>query len=112
MGQKPTGYVIFPPEGRAFFILAGKGRTPPKTVQERAQLLNSLISYPGLYRIEGDKGITKGDVAWSPDFVGTEQTRFFKVDGDRLQVLTTWGVYPNWPEKGRPRRILTFQRLK
>jgi len=112
MGQKPTGYVIFAAEGRAFFILTGEGRKPPKSAQDRVGLLNSLISYTGMYRIEGDKWITKVDVAWSPDFVGTEQTRFFKVDGDRLQVLTTWGVHPNWPEKGMQRRILTFERSK
>lgn len=112
MGQKPTGYVIFSPEGRAFFILTGEGRKPAKTVQERANLMNSLISYTGMYRVEGDKWITKVDVAWSPDFVGTEQARFFKVDGDRLQVLTTWGIHPNWPEKGMVRRILTFERAK
>jgi Lipocalin-like domain len=112
MGQYPTGYVIFTPEGRAFFILTGEGRKPAKTPQERADLLNSLISYTGLYRIEGDKWITKVDVAWTPEFVGTEQMRFFKVDGDRLQVLTTWGVHPNWPEKGMQRRIVTFDRVK
>jgi hypothetical protein len=112
MGQKPTGYVIFSPEGRAFFILTGEGRKPAKTAQERANLMNSLISYTGMYRVEGNKWITKVDVAWSPDFVGTEQARFFKVDGDRLQVLTTWGVHPNWPEKGMVRRILTFERAK
>jgi len=111
-GQKPTGYVIFSPEGRAFFILTGEGRKPAKTVEERANLLNSLISYTGMYRIEGNKWITKVDVAWSPEFVGTEQARFFKVDGDRLQVLTTWIIHPNWPEKGMVRRILTFERAK
>jgi hypothetical protein len=111
-GQKPTGYVIFSPEGRAFFILTGEGRKPAKTAQERAALLNSLISYTGMYRLEGDKWITKVDVAWSPEFVGTEQARFFKVDGDRLQVLTTWIIHPNWPEKGMVRRILTFERAK
>lgn len=112
MGQKPAGYVIFSPEGRAFFILTGEGRKPAKTIQDRANLLNSLISYTGMYRLEGDKWITRVDVAWSPDFVGTEQARFFKVDGDRLQVLTTWGIHPNWPEKGMQRRILTFERAK
>ena len=112
MGQKPTGYVIFSPEGRAFFILTGEGRKPAKTAQERANLMNSLISYTGMYRVEGNKWITKVDVAWSPEFVGTEQARFFKVDGDRLQVLTTWAVHPNWPEKGMVRRILTFERAK
>jgi hypothetical protein len=112
MGQNPTGYVIFTPERRAFFILTGEGRKPAKTPQERADLLNSLISYTGTYRIEGDKWITKVDVAWTPEFVGTEQMRFFKVDGDRLQVLTTWGIHPNWPEKGMQRRIVTFDRVK
>lgn len=112
MGQKPTGYVIFTPEGRAMFMLTGDGRKAPKTVQDRADLLNSLIAYTGMYRLEEDKWITKVDVAWNPEFVGTEQTRFFKVDGDRLQVLTTWGVHPNWPEKGMQRRILTFERAK
>ena len=112
MGQKPTGYVIFAPEGRAFFILTGEGRKAGKSAQERADLLNTLISYTGMYRLEGDKWITKVDVAWSPEFVGTEQTRFFKIDSDRLHVLTTWGVHPNWPEKGMQRRILTFERAK
>jgi hypothetical protein len=37
-----------------------------------------------MYRLEGDKWITKVDVAWSPEFVDIEQTRFFKVEGDRL----------------------------
>ena len=112
MGQKPTGYVIFTPEGRAFFILTGEGRKAPKNVQDRANLLNTLISYTGKYRVEGDKWITKVEVAWSPEFVDTEQTRFFKIQDNRLQVLTTWGVHPNWPEKGMQRRILTFERVQ
>ena len=112
MGQNPTGYVIFTPEGRAFFILTGEGRKPAKTVQDRADLLNSLVAYTGAYRIEGDKWITKVEVAWNPGWIGTEQTRFFKVDGDRLQVLTTWRVMPNWAERGMTRSIIMFERAK
>lgn len=112
MGQHPTGYIIFTPEGRGMFMLTGEGRKAPQTIQDRADLLNSLVAYTGMYRLEGDKWITKIDVAWNPEWVGTEQTRFFKVDGDRLQVITAWGVAPNWPEKGMQRRILTFERAK
>jgi len=112
MGQNPTGYVIFTPEGRAFFILTREGRKPAKTVQDRADLLNSLVAYTGAYRIEGDKWITKVEVAWNPGWIGTEQTRFFKVDGDRLQVLTTWRVMPNWAERGMTRSIIMFERAK
>ncbi len=112
MGQNPTGYAIFTPEGRAMFVVTGEGRQPAKTVQERADLLNSLVAYTGTYRLEGDKWITKVEVASNPEWVGTEQTRFFRVDGNRLRVLTPWRVMPNWSEKGMTRSILTWERSK
>lgn len=112
MGQAPTGYVTFTAEGRVFFVLTGEGRKPAKTDQERAALLGSLVAYTGTYRLEADKWITKVEVAWNPEWVGTEQTRFFKKDGDRLQVFTPWRVMPNWPDKGMTRSIVTFERSK
>ena len=112
MGKNPTGYVIFTPEGRVFFVLTGEERKAAKTVQERADLLSSLVAYTGTYRLEGDKWITRVEVAWNPEWVGTEQMRFFKVEGERLQVLTPWRVMPNWPEKGKSRSIVTFERAK
>lgn len=111
-GKNPTGYVVFIPEGRVWFVLTGEGRKPGKAVEEKAELLNTLVAYTGTYRIEGDKWITKVEVAWNPEWVGTEQTRSFKIDGDRLQVLTPWRVMPNWPEKGMTRSIVTFERAK
>jgi hypothetical protein len=110
MGQHPTGYVNFSSEGRVMFILTGEGRKPAKTTEERADLLNTLVAYTGTFRIEGDRWITKVDVAWNPEWVGTEQARHFKIDDDRLQVLTPWRVMPNWPEKGMQRSIVTFER--
>lgn len=112
LGKNPTGYAIFTAEGRAMFVLTGEGRKPAKTVAERAELMNSLVAYTGTYRIDEDKWITRVEVAWNPEWVGTEQTRFFKLNGDRLQVFTTWRVMPNWPEKGMTRSILTFERGK
>jgi hypothetical protein len=112
MGQNPTGYAIFAPEGRVMFVLTGEGRKAPKTIQDRAELLNTLIAYTGTYRVEGDTWITKVDVAWNPEWVGTEQKRSFTLVGDRLQVVTPPGVRPNWPEKGIMRSRLTFERVK
>ena len=112
MGNNPTGYVIFTPEGRVWFVLTGEGRKPAKTVQERADLLDTLVAYTGTYRIEGDKWITQVEVAWNPAWVGTEQARSFKVDAERLSVLTPWRVMPNWAEKGMTRSIVTFERVK
>lgn len=50
MGKNPTGYVIFIPEGRVWFVLTGEGRQPAKTVQDRADLLSTVIAYTGTYR--------------------------------------------------------------
>jgi hypothetical protein len=112
MGKNPTGYAIFTPEGRVFFVLTGEGRKAAKTVQGRADLLSSMVAYTGTYRLEGDQWITKVEVAWNPEWLGTEQRRFFKVEGEHLQVLTPWRVMPNWPEKGMTRSIITFERAK
>lgn len=112
MGDHPTGYVMFAPEGRVWFVLTGEGREPGESAQEKARLLETVIAYTGRYRIEGDTWITAVDVAWNPAWVGTEQRRQFKLDGDRLQVLTPWRVMPNWADKGETRSIITFERAR
>ena len=111
LGPNPTGYLIFTGE-RATFMFTSAGRKPAKTDKERSDLLKSLVAYTGIHRIEGDQWVTKIDVSWNPEWLGTEQRRFFKIDGNRLQVMTVWRVNPNWPEKGLGRGILTFERSK
>ena len=111
MGSAPTGYVMFAPEGRVWFMLTGEGRTPGESVEEMARLLETVIAYTGRYRIEGDTWITAVDVAWNPAWVGTEQRRQFRRDGAHLQVLTPWRVMPNWADRGQTRSIITFARV-
>jgi hypothetical protein len=108
-GKNPTGYIIFTPEGRMMVVLTDEGRKAPKTDQDRADLFRSIVAYTGIYRIEGDKWVTKVDVAMNPALVGTEQARFFRVDGDRLQEMTEWSVRP---EKGMGRTVITYERAK
>ncbi len=112
MGEKPSGYAIFTQEGRAFFILTGELREAATNDEQRAGLLNTLVAYTGTYRVEGDKWITTVDVAWNPEWVGSEQTRFFKLDGGRLKVSSPWRVMPNWADKGMTRSILSFDRAE
>jgi len=63
MGEHPTGYVIFTPEGRLSFMLSEEGRQPGSNAEERSALLSSMIAYTGKYRLEGDRCITQVDVA-------------------------------------------------
>lgn len=112
MGDHPTGYAYFTPEKRVFFVLTGEDRKPAKDDAQRAQLLETLVSYTGKFRLDGDKWIADLDVAWDPKWVGSEQTRTFTLDGERLRVLTPWRVMPNWADKGETRSIVTFERAK
>jgi hypothetical protein len=110
-GKNPTGYLIFTPEGRMMVVITGEGRNPPKTDQDRANLWDSMSSYTGMYRLEGDKWITKVDVGWDPGRVGIEQVRFFRVDGDRLDVISMWMPSASGPGK-MGRVIITWERAK
>jgi hypothetical protein len=110
LGKNPTGNIVFTPEGRMMVVLTGEGRKAPNTDQDRAGLLMSMVAYTGTYRIEGDKWITKVDVSWNPAWVGSEQTRSFRLDGDRLQESTPLMQWAARPEKGTVRFILTWER--
>jgi hypothetical protein len=65
--------------------------------------------YSGVYSIEGDTWTTRVEVASNPEWVGTNQVRNFRLEGDRL---FTWRVMPNWADKGMTRSIVTLERSK
>src|SRR5262245_35415434 len=93
------GYIIFTREGRMFGIIEGESRKAPQTDEDHVRLFRTMAAYSGLYRLEGDKWITTVDVAWNPGWIGTDQVRFYRLDGDRLIVSTPWGPSPVLPGK-------------
>ena len=112
LGKNPIGYLMFTPEGRMWSIVTGEGREAPKTDQDRAELFKSMFAYTGTYRVEGDKLVTKVDVSWNPAWVGKEQVRTFKIDGDRLQHISDWMPAVTKPERGMGRGLTTLERVK
>jgi hypothetical protein len=54
-----------------------------------------VTAYTGKWRLEGEKFITKADAAWNPGWVGTEQVRFWRVDGNKLFITTAPTSTPN-----------------
>ena len=56
-----------------------EGREAPKTDADRAVAFKTMVSYTGIYRIEGDHWITKVDVSWNESWVGTEQSVSYAV---------------------------------
>jgi hypothetical protein len=109
MGKVPNGYLLFLPEGRMAVVITGEGRKAPTTDQDRAELYNSLVAYTGKYRVDGDKWITTVDVSANPAWVGTEQTRTFRVTGSRLQEMTGWIARP---DNRMARAIISYELVK
>jgi hypothetical protein len=111
----PRGYLILTPEGRMMAIVTGEGRKIPQTQEDRSATWLTMLAYSGMYRFEGDKFITKVDVSWMEGWVGTEQVRFFKLEGDRLKIISAWGPNRTNPYLGvgrTVRGILTWEPAK
>ncbi len=111
MGRSPTGYVIFTSTGYVMVTLTGENRQKAQNDSEKAQLLNTLVAYAGRYRIENSEWVTSVEVAWNPEWVGTEQRRHFEfIENNQLHVTTTWRLMPNWADKGQSRSHLYFEK--
>ena len=110
MGKNPTGYACFVHNKYVMVTLTADDRKAAVTDQDRVGLLNSIVSYAGEYRVEGNEWVTSVKVAWNPEWINTEQRRQFEIHNNQLKVLTSWRVMPNWADKGMQRSILTFIR--
>jgi Lipocalin-like domain len=111
-GNNPKGYQIATPEGRWLALVTAEGRPVPKTDEERAQALRTMISYSGRYRVEDGKVTTQVEVAWNEAWVGGEQVRFIRFDGDDLLHIESPPMpHPNMNNKV-VRVIVTWQREK
>jgi Lipocalin-like domain len=94
-GEKPTGAIGFTPAGRFFGFVTAEGRKAPQTPEEQAAAYRTMIAYTGKWRVEGDKFITKVDVAWNPAWIGTDQARFWRVEGSKLFLTSAPIPNPN-----------------
>jgi hypothetical protein len=96
LGEHPRGIQIATPEGRWLALVTADGRPIPKTDEDRAQALRTMIAYTGRYRVEDGKVITKVDAAWNEAWVGGEQVRFIRFEGnDRLFIESPAMPHPN-----------------
>jgi hypothetical protein len=86
-GEHPSGFLGFTP-GRFFGFAMAEGRKVPQTPEEQAAAYRTVIAYTGKWRLEGDKFITKVEVAANPGWVGTDQVRFWQFEENKLFIRT------------------------
>jgi hypothetical protein len=89
-GPHPVGSIVV--EGGACYIQIMSTDVPsfatgtPVRGQMKAMLLSSYIAYSGPCVVDETKGSVtlKVEAAWRPDYVGTEQVRYFRFEKGRL----------------------------
>lgn len=90
-GRQPVGSIVV--EGGACYIQIMSSDTPTFSEGEgsvadrmKAALLSTYIAYSGPCTIDAAAGSValKVEAAWRPDYVGTEQKRFFRFERSRL----------------------------
>jgi hypothetical protein len=104
-GVDPLGGLVITDDRMMSFITSRE-----RADKDAAALVETMMAYPGSYDIEDEERLViKVDAAWDPAWVGSEQVRFFNVDGDTLSITTAWQTHRKFP--GRTvRGVLTGQR--
>lgn len=108
-GEHPNGYLVITPGGRWIVIQTAESRGIAKDDVDRAAAFRSMLAYSGTYRVEANKIAIKVDISWDEAWIGTEQVRLFKIEGNRLHVEALPQPYANFGGKIM-RGILIWER--
>jgi hypothetical protein len=104
-GDNPTGYLTYTRDGRMHAILMRRDRPKPRalipTKAELAKLHATMVAYAGTFTVEKDEVVHHIDVSWNQTWNGTDQRRFWKLEGDVLTLTTAAGRDPIDGKEGR-----------
>jgi hypothetical protein len=71
-------------------VIAADNRLKPHSVaptdEERVKLHQTMTAYAGTYSVEGEKVIHHVDISWNEAWTGTDQIRFYKLEGNTLTI--------------------------
>ncbi len=69
------------------------------SVNEKAELFNTLVAWSGVYRVEGNKIIYTYDASWVENLNGTTAVQNWQLSGNRLTTTTDPRPWPFDPSK-------------
>lgn len=114
-GRRPVGSIVVQ-EGHCYLQIMSSdvptfaASDRPVGEQMKAALLSTYIAYSGPCTVDEARGSVtlKVEAAWRPDYVGTEQTRYFRFENGKM----FFGPAPNSIRAGKDRwtRRLTLTR--
>lgn len=96
LGKNPSGLLTYTADGRMMAIISDDGRKPLSVAdrvaapaEEKARAYSTFMAYAGRYTFTCDKVVTHVEVASLQNWVNTDQTRFVRLQGDRMFVRNT-----------------------
>ena len=112
-GEHPNGYLSYSADGRMYAIITWENRITPREVvptdEERIKLFSTMISYAGTYTFDAEKVVHHVDTSWNQNWTGTDQVRFYKLDGNTLTI--TSALSRNFTDGREGRSILMWEKL-
>ena len=112
LGPHPVGHINYGADGRFYALIVSKDRAAslPPNDTEKVKLFDSMIAYTGTYSVDDEKAVHHVDASWNQAWTGTDQVRFYKLDGD---TLTISGAPAKDPHTGKEViHRLEFQRVR
>jgi hypothetical protein len=113
LGDHPDGYLTYSPDGRMLALFVSDEQPRPQkdpSDDERIKLHKSMLAYGGTYSLSPGRIVHHIDIEWDGRRIGTDQVRFYAIDGDTLTIKTEPNKSPVDGREGVG--ILTFDRVK
>jgi hypothetical protein len=113
-GDEPDGYIGYAPDNRMYAIFTRGDRITPADVvpteEEGVQLLGTMVAYAGAFTLEPGKVTHHIDISWNQAWTGTNQVRFYKLEGDTLTITTA--PYKSYLDGREGRSILVWIKVR
>lgn len=87
LGDHPDGYLSYSADGRMLVFFVSSDQPRPRNEpsdEERIKLHKSMLAYGGTYSVSPGRVVHQIDIEWDGKRLGTEQVRFYAIDGDTL----------------------------
>jgi lipocalin-like protein len=113
LGDRPDGYLSYSADGRMLVFFVSEEQPRPRaepTDDERIKLHKTMLAYGGTYTLSPGRVVHHIDIEWDGRRLGTDQVRFYTVEGDTLVIKTEPNKSPVDGREGVG--ILTFERVK
>ena len=113
MGDHPDGYISYAADGRVLVLFVSDEQPHPRaepTDEERIRLHKTMLAYGGTYTLSSGRVVNHIDIEWDGRRLGTDQIRFYTIEGDQLVIRTEPNKSPVDGREGVG--VLTFDRIR